>query len=199
MTQPSAGKMSTELHELIGKFIAAFSRLHGILEYVALLLICRDGPIELYERASISIAGLTTQPLSNIVFSLITQSRGESWSPEDKALVKQCRKEIDLLIAERNRVAHDVWASIPQEEPNEAGPPWIRSRRLASPLKGQLLSAAEINASYLSDQSIHVDRLMYAVQILAITAIGDLRVPLSATLEIRSTAQGEKIYTRVSG
>lgn len=180
----SADLIGQELPLALGNFVMAFSRLCGILEYTALLLMCKSGPEDLFERAAIPISGLTAQPLANIVFSLITQARLGRWTEEDLGLMKECRKELNSLIEERNRIAHDVWASIPEESTDGVEVRWGRYRRRLSPTSGAHIARSLITIAEIEIQSQHAERLMLVIQTLAVTAIGDLETALSKVVKI---------------
>ena len=196
MTNSSADLKSQELPLALGNFVMAFSRLCGILEYTAQLLMCRSGPEDLFERVATPISGLTAQPLANIVFSLIAQARLGRWTNEDLSLLKECRKELNNLIEERNRIAHDVWASIPEESTDGVEDRWGRYRRRLSPTSGAHIARSLITIAEIEMQSRHADRLMLVIQTIAVAAIGDLEIALSKVVKVSDNGW---ITSRASG
>lgn len=167
----------------LGDFILAFSQLCGILEYVALYLICRSGPQTLYDRTSASISELTAKPLSNIVFSLIVQAGPERWSADDLAIIKTYRKELDALIEERNRIVHDVWASASVEPNEEMEELWKRRRRRLSPKTGVYMQYTSVTVSDLEIQSKRARELFVVIQNIAVTSTSDIYISLARVVD----------------
>lgn len=125
-----------ELFSAIGEFFVAFSGLIAILEHLTAALIARDGDDGAYRRARIAVSGLTAQPLSDSFFAIMQEFESEDWSDTDRAILQQARREMDALIHQRNRVAHDIWHLGHPNLPRPDSESWHKIRTTRSQRSG---------------------------------------------------------------
>jgi len=112
MTSAPEQTTNEQLFFAVGEFFVTFSHLISITEYLTAALISKDGEEEAYKRARIAVSNLTAKPLSNAFFSVLKGFETQNWTANDHVILKRTRTEMDSLIAQRNRFAHE-WPGNP--------------------------------------------------------------------------------------
>jgi len=147
------------IYRAIGKFVVEFSQLQHMMEYMTVVALSQDGDRESSDRAWAVVSGRTAQPVVDGFFSLCVQIYKNEWTEEDFALLKAARKEIQNLIEERNRLAHDVWSLGHPNYPVPEGFDALRFKYGTSASKGALRSARPVTVSELDAMSNKLRRL----------------------------------------
>lgn len=134
-------------------------------------LISKDGNEKSYKRARIAVSNLTAQPLANAFFSLLKEFETHNWTTNDKSLVKNARVEMDTLIAQRNRFAHDIWhlghPNLPQPSPDT----WHRIRTIGTPKHGLLTEFEEITIDQIRNLIHDAKRIDTNIRQLSLAGI----------------------------
>ncbi len=181
------------LYAAIGEFIVKFSHLNSMFEFLTASIIAKNGDKSSHRRASAAVVGLTAQPLVDSFFSVLTEARDIPWSQTDKEILKEFRKELNPLIAERNRIAHDVWSLGHPNRPRPSDDAWERIRFSKSATSGYLSSATPISADQLNRLSEKAVRLNSVIRTLALAGItGDSHAP-SESFHIIEGPDGRRV------
>ena len=136
MTSAPTQVTDEQLFLVVGEFFVTFSHLMSITECVTAALISKGGEEEAFKRARIALSHLTAKPLSNAFFSVLKEFETQNWTATDHAILKRARTEMDSLIEQRNRFAHDTWHL---GHPNLARPSadsWHTTRTIGTPSAG---------------------------------------------------------------
>lgn len=152
-----------------------FSQLQHMTEFMTVIAVTQDEDKDSQARAWAVLSGRTAQPVVHSFFSLCVELKQDEWSSEDFALLKAARKEIQDIIEERNRIAHDVWSlghpNYPVPEESDA----LRFKYSISAPQGALRAATPITVSELDELSDNASRLR-----TIISYIGLLLRPISS-------------------
>lgn len=147
------------VYRAIGRFIVELSHLQSTTELMVVHLLCPSGKEEDHKRAWAVIGGRTAQPVADSFFALLSEVKRDEWSDEDFRVVHAVRMQLDTLIAERNRNAHDVWSlghpnrPIPEEGQAE------RVRFLSSPRDGAVVRGHPVTVRDLDALSAKAERV----------------------------------------
>jgi hypothetical protein len=156
------------VYHAIGRFFVAFSHLHSTAELLVVHLLASDDP----RRAWAAISGSTTQPIAETFFSILCEVAADEWTREDHALVLHARKQIDGLISERNRIAHDIWSL--GEHPNRPLPDGSHAERIRygrSPKSGVVVTASPVTVLELHELFNKTERLRAVLRALSLTGL----------------------------
>lgn len=127
------------VYRAIGRFIVEFSYLQSTTELMVVHLLCPSGKEEDHRRAWAVISGRTAKPVADSFFSLLSEVKRNEWSDEDFRVVHAVRMQFDKLIAERNRIAHDVWSIGHPNRPTPEEGQAERVRFSSSPRDGAMV------------------------------------------------------------
>lgn len=163
-----------------------FSQLQHMTEFMTVIAVTQDEDKESWQRAWAVLSGRTAQPVVHSFFSLCVQLKQDEWTSEDFTLLKAARKEIQNIIEERNRVAHDVWSlGHPNSPlPDESGA--LRYKYSISGRRGALRAATPITVAQLDELSDNANRLK-----IVVSYIGLLLRPVPATKNEDDDTQAE--------
>lgn len=186
-----------QLFLAIGEFFVTFSHLISITEFLTATLISKGGDNDAYKRARIAVSNFTAQPLSNAFFALIKEFESQSWTDNDQAIVKRARKELDSLIAQRNRFAHDTWhlghPNLPRPTPDS----WHRIRTLGTQSAGLLVEFGTVTTGQIKRLINETKRIDANIRQLALAGIaGDTSRP-ELHLHILSDESGERVVSLI--
>jgi hypothetical protein len=163
------------IYRAIGRFMVEFSQLQHMIEYMTVISVTQDEDKESWARAWAVLSGRTAQPVVNAFFSLCVEIKQDEWSSDDFALLKSVRKEIQHIIEERNRIAHDVWSLGHPNYPVPEGSDALRFKYSVSTRQGALRAATPITVAELDELSDDANRLR-----VIISYIGLLLRPISS-------------------
>lgn len=143
----------------IGRFIVSFSHLQSITELMIVHWLAPDGESDSHQRVWAVISGQTMQVIADSFFSLCNQIKSSEWSKEDFFVIRCVKKEIDALISERNRIAHDVWSLGHPNRPLPENSDAERVRFGRSPNKGATMDRHPVTVSDLEALTATANRL----------------------------------------
>lgn len=141
-TQSSKGELAKiHVFQAIGEFMVAFSQLHHALHMNICSALSQGGPSDAFRIAFTALGERGTQDTLNSFFALCHETKQSIWKREDFEILSSLRGEIQLIIEERNRLAHDLWTvGYPYQDPPE-GFQAVRVRNHSSPKRGYIFSS----------------------------------------------------------
>ena len=156
------------VYHAIGKFFVAFSHLHSTAELLVVHLLASEDP----RRSWAAVSGSTTQPIVETFFSILYEVASDGWTKDDRVLVLSARRQIDALISERNRIAHDIWSL--GGHPNRPLPDGSDAERIRygrSPKRGAVVTATPVTVQELHELFDTTERLRAVLRALSLAAL----------------------------
>ena len=193
MTSLSAQEATDEpLFHAIGEFVVRFSHLTSITEHLTATLISHGGSQDAYKRARIAVSNLTAQPLANAFFAVLKEFETPTWTANDQAILKCARTELDSLIAERNRFAHDSWHLGHPNLPRPSIDSWHRVRTTGTQTAGLRVDFDVIPLDFIRTLIGQTTRIDTVIRTLSLAGIaGDTSRP-ELLLELTNAESGTK-------
>lgn len=192
MTSVRENNCDEQLFHAIGKFFVTLSHLFSITEHLTAALVSKDGDEKAYRRARIAVSNLTAQPLSNAFFSVLKEFETQNWTEEDQAILKQARRELDALIAHRNRFAHDTWHLGHPNLPRPAEDSWHRIRTLGTQNSGLRVDFEIVTVDFIQSLIIETKRIDANIRQLSLSGIGGDTSRPEVHFRIIKTESGQK-------
>jgi len=179
----------------IGEFFVKFSHLISITEHLTASLISKGGGEDEYKRARIAVSNLTAQPLSNAFFAVLKEFETQNWTSKDQEILKRVRAEMDLLIKQRNRFAHDTWHLGHPNLPRPDSSSWHRIRTVGTQTTGLLVEYKTVTVEQINNLIDQVKRIDANIRQLSLAGIaGDTYRP-ELHLHITTNGSGDKYVT----
>lgn len=181
------------VYHAIGRFVVAFSYFHSTTELMVVHLLSPTRTESDQKRAWAVISGGTTQPVVDALFALCREIKGDEWSEADFHVITSVRKDIQRLISERNRIAHDVWSLGHPNRPLPEGSDAERVRFSSSPAKGTAVSGTPVTVADLNLLTEDADRLRAVVRQIGALALSSSVGTPASDLEVFG---GSKVRVR---
>jgi len=95
-----------ELFAAMGEFVVRFSGFLTEVQWGVRMMIDPDGLV------SFLTAGMRAQQVTDSFMAICPARAGDRWGPADNRMMKAVRRETQVLIEDRNRIAHDIWNTL---------------------------------------------------------------------------------------
>lgn len=194
MTSEPENTTNEQLFLAIGEFFVTFSHLISITEYLTAALISKDGDEKAYRRARIAVSNLTAKPLSNAFFSVINEFETQKWTANDHAILKRSRTEMESLVEQRNRFAHDTWHLGHPNLPRPSADSWHRIRTIGTPSAGLRTDFEVVTVEFIRSLIEQTKRVDANIRQLSLAGIaGDTHRPELHLRITRGNSGGEQV------
>lgn len=152
------------IYHAIGRFVVAFSYFHNNVELMVVHLLSLSETEADRERGWAAVSGLSTRKIVGSLLALCKEMKRNDWSVQDFDVLSCVELEIEPLVEQRNRIAHDVWSFGHPNRPLHDGSlaervRFVRSQSKEAVVAGEPITVADLNL--LIDQS---DRLCAVVR-----------------------------------
>lgn len=169
--------ISESIFHAIGRFVVSFSTFHAYSELMLIHLLFHQGTKGHLERAQTVLSGLTTQPIIDSFFALLSDLDQSRWSDSDHQIVKWTRKAANMIIKKRNRVAHDIWSLGHPNLPLPKGIDAFRVVTKKSTSKGLLQVKEPVTGEELGSLTKKTELVREIISLLAICGLDSTKKP----------------------